>query len=171
MLHPYFPRASPASQLDGPEHAKTNSSVLAAQQTYINIFNILWTHVLNSVVIGHHSSGHRKCEGGRDIFLKVSMSVIMMVTRFSLSDQAKLTKEITAQVKLLSDDENEVATDSDSPNQPYDQAKALWRTAIDMDRIAAGLPCGSESFLLMFARWKKLERDFYNGRKKYVSQL
>ncbi|KAK1667992.1 hypothetical protein QYE76_056151 [Lolium multiflorum] len=83
-----------------------------------------------------------------------------------LTDLAKLTKEITAQVKLLSDEENEVATDSDSPNQPYDQAKALWRTAIDMDRIAAGLPCGSESFLLMFARWKKLERDFYNGRKK-----
>ncbi|VAH64694.1 unnamed protein product [Triticum turgidum subsp. durum] len=43
---------------------------------------------------------------------------------------------------------------------------ALWRTEIDMDRIAAGLPCGSESFLLMFARWKKLERDLYNERKK-----
>ncbi|CAM0883363.1 unnamed protein product [Alopecurus aequalis] len=84
-----------------------------------------------------------------------------------LTDLAKLTKEITAQVKLFSDEENEgVATDSDSPNQPYDQAKALWRTEIDMDRMAAGLPCGSESFLLMFARWKKLERDLYNGRKK-----
>lgn len=84
-----------------------------------------------------------------------------------LSDLAQLTKEITAQVKLLSDDENEeVATDGDSPNHPYDQAKALWRTAIDMDRIAAGLPCGSESFLLMFARWKKLERDLYNERKR-----
>jgi hypothetical protein len=106
-----------------------------------------------------------------ETFLEVSMSIIMMVTRLSLSDQAKLTKEITAQVKLLSDEENEdVATDSDSPNQPYDQAKALWRTSIDMDHIAAGLPCGSESFLLMFARWKKLERDLYNERKKYVSQ-
>ena len=95
--------------------------------------------------------------------------MILMVTRLSLSEQAKLTKEITAQVKLLSDDENEeVATDSDSPNKPYDQAKALWRTATDMDHMAAGLPCGSESFLLMFARWKKLERDLYNGRKKYV---
>lgn len=80
---------------------------------------------------------------------------------------AQLTKEITAQVKLLSDDEDEeVATNSDSPNHPYDQAKALGKTAIDMDRIAAGLPCGSESFLLMFARWKKLERDLYNERKK-----
>ncbi|EMS68701.1 Inositol hexakisphosphate and diphosphoinositol-pentakisphosphate kinase 1 [Triticum urartu] len=85
-----------------------------------------------------------------------------------LTDLAELTKEITSQVKRLSDDENEeVATDSDSPNHPYDQAKALWRTEIDMDRIAAGLPCGSESFLLMFARWKKLERDLYNERKKY----
>ncbi|KAI5007330.1 hypothetical protein ZWY2020_050775 [Hordeum vulgare] len=84
-----------------------------------------------------------------------------------LTDLAELTKEITSQVKRLSDDDNEeVATDSDSPNHPYDQAKALWRTAIDMDRIAAGLPCGSESFLLMFARWKKLERDLYNERKK-----
>lgn len=100
------------------------------------------------------------------------MSIIMVVTKLSLSDQAELTKEITSQVKRLSDDENEeVATDSDSPNHPYDQAKALWRTEIDMDRIAAGLPCGSESFLLMFARWKKLERDLYNERKKYASQL
>lgn len=95
-----------------------------------------------------------------------------MINKLSLSDQAQLTKEITAQVKLLSDDEDEeVATNSDSPNHPYDQAKALGKTAIDMDRIAAGLPCGSESFLLMFARWKKLERDLYNERKKYVSQL
>ncbi|KAL5223236.1 hypothetical protein ABZP36_027949 [Zizania latifolia] len=84
-----------------------------------------------------------------------------------LTDLAQLTKEITAQVKLLSDDEDEeAATNSDSPNHPYDQAKALGKTAIDMDRIAAGLPCGSESFLLMFARWKKLERDLYNERKK-----
>lgn len=89
-----------------------------------------------------------------------------------LSNQAQLTKEITAQVKLLSDNEDEEAvTDSDSPSHPYDQAKALGKTAIDMDRIASGLPCGSESFLLMFARWKKLERDLYNERKKYVSKL
>jgi inositol hexakisphosphate/diphosphoinositol-pentakisphosphate kinase len=89
-----------------------------------------------------------------------------------LTNLAQLTKEITAQVKLLSDNEDEEAvTDSDSPSHPYDQAKALGKTAIDMDRIASGLPCGSESFLLMFARWKKLERDLYNERKKYVSKL
>lgn len=51
---------------------------------------------------------------------------------------------------------------------PYDQAKALGKTTIDIARIAAGLPCGSEGFLLMFARWKKLERDLYNERKGYV---
>jgi inositol-hexakisphosphate/diphosphoinositol-pentakisphosphate 1-kinase len=86
-----------------------------------------------------------------------------------LSYQAELTKQITAQVKMLSDDEDEkAAIDSDSPNHPYDQAKALGKAEIDKDRISAGLPCGSESFLLMFARWKKLERDLYNERKKYA---
>ena len=49
---------------------------------------------------------------------------------------------------------------------PYDQAKALGKTNIDVDRIAAGLPCGSEGFLLMYARWRKLERDLYNERKE-----
>jgi inositol-hexakisphosphate/diphosphoinositol-pentakisphosphate 1-kinase len=87
-----------------------------------------------------------------------------------LSYQAELTKQVTAQVKMLSDDEDEKATiNGDSPNHPYDQAKALGKAEIDMDRISAGLPCGSESFLLMFAHWKKLERDLYNERKKYVS--
>lgn len=89
--------------------------------------------------------------------------------KLALFYQAELTKQITAQVKKLSDDEDEkAASDSDSPNYPYDQAKALGKPEIDMDRISAGLPCGSESFLLMFARWKKLERDLYNERKKYV---
>uniref|UniRef100_A0A0E0JPG1 Inositol hexakisphosphate and diphosphoinositol-pentakisphosphate kinase n=1 Tax=Oryza punctata TaxID=4537 RepID=A0A0E0JPG1_ORYPU len=99
---------------------------------------------------------------------------IMMTNKLplsQLSNQAQLTKEITAQVKLLSDDEDEeAATNSDSPSHPYDQAKALGKTAIDMDRIAAGLPCGSESFLLMFARWKKLERDLYNERKNALDR-
>ncbi|KAG4924378.1 hypothetical protein JHK87_049918 [Glycine soja] len=49
---------------------------------------------------------------------------------------------------------------------PYDQAKALGKTHIDVDRIAAGLRCGIEGFLLMYARWKKLERDMYNERKQ-----
>nr|CAB3504681.1 unnamed protein product [Digitaria exilis] len=84
-----------------------------------------------------------------------------------LTNLAELTKQITAQVKMLSDDEDEkAAIDIDPPNHHYDQAKALGKAEIDMDRISAGLPCGCESFLLMFARWKKLERDLYNERKK-----
>ncbi|KAG9455748.1 hypothetical protein H6P81_000256 [Aristolochia fimbriata] len=80
----------------------------------------------------------------------------------------KLTKKITAQVKLLAKDEDEklAQTSSYAVIPPYDQAKALGKTNIDVDRIAAGLPCGSEGFLLMFARWKKLERDLYNERKE-----
>ncbi|KAJ6806590.1 inositol hexakisphosphate and diphosphoinositol-pentakisphosphate kinase-like isoform X1 [Iris pallida] len=79
----------------------------------------------------------------------------------------KLTKKITAQVKLLAKDEDEklAMTSSYEVLPPYDQARALGKTTIDVARIAAGLPCGSEGFLLMFARWKKLERDLYNERK------
>ncbi|KAK3162111.1 hypothetical protein QOZ80_1BG0085640 [Eleusine coracana subsp. coracana] len=84
-----------------------------------------------------------------------------------LTELAELTKQVTAQVKILSDDEDEkVAINGDSSSRHYDQAKALGKAEIDMDRITAGLPCGNESFLLMFARWKKLERDLYNERKK-----
>ncbi|KAJ1698381.1 hypothetical protein LUZ63_006893 [Rhynchospora breviuscula] len=91
-----------------------------------------------------------------------------------LPKMAKLTKDITEQVMLLADNEDEkVATSNayaaESPHEntknSYDQAKAFGKTKIDAARIAAGLPCGSESFLLMFARWKKLERDLYNERK------
>ncbi|KAK4779402.1 hypothetical protein SAY86_006930 [Trapa natans] len=79
----------------------------------------------------------------------------------------ELTKKVTEQVKLLAKDEDEELTETGSFNVilPYDQAKALGKTNIDVDRIAAGLPCGSEGFLLMFARWRKLERDIYNERK------
>ncbi|KAF8399400.1 hypothetical protein HHK36_015264 [Tetracentron sinense] len=82
--------------------------------------------------------------------------------------KVKFTKKVTAQVKLLAKDEDEelVETSSYDVILPYDQAKALGKTNIDVDRIAAGLPCGSEGFLLMFARWKKLERDLYNERKE-----
>ncbi|URD95821.1 hypothetical protein MUK42_29748 [Musa troglodytarum] len=77
-----------------------------------------------------------------------------------------LTKKITTQVKLLAEDEDEkLVTSSYTVLPHYDQAKALGKTTIDVTRIAAGFPCGSESFLLMFARWKKLERDLYNERK------
>ncbi|KAI4998592.1 inositol hexakisphosphate and diphosphoinositol-pentakisphosphate kinase VIP2-like isoform X1 [Hordeum vulgare subsp. vulgare] len=81
-----------------------------------------------------------------------------------LPKMAKLTKQVTAQVKLLAEDEDEKLALTSSFSR-YDQAKALGKTTIDVARIAAGLPCGSESFLLMFARWKKLERDLYNERK------
>jgi len=61
-------------------------------------------------------------------------------------------------IKIAKDEEEGLAeTTSDEALPPYDQAKALGKTNMDVDRIAAGLPCGSEGFLLMFARWKKLE--------------
>ncbi|KAG8384744.1 hypothetical protein BUALT_Bualt04G0150100 [Buddleja alternifolia] len=81
---------------------------------------------------------------------------------------AKLTKKVTEQVRNLAKDELEELAESSSFDviPPYDQAKALGKTNIDVDRIAAGLPCGSEGFLLMFARWRKLERELYNERKE-----
>ena len=74
---------------------------------------------------------------------------------------------MTEQVRLLAKDEDKELTETSSYEviPPYDQAKALGKINIDIDRIAAGLPCGSEGFLLMYARWKKLERDLYNERK------
>ncbi|KAE9590382.1 hypothetical protein Lal_00028141 [Lupinus albus] len=82
----------------------------------------------------------------------------------------KLTKKVTEQVQLLAKDENDKLTVRSLYDviPPYDQAKALGKTNIDVDRITAGLPCGSEGFLLMYARWKKLERDLYNERKEHV---
>ncbi|XP_062151257.1 inositol hexakisphosphate and diphosphoinositol-pentakisphosphate kinase VIP1-like isoform X6 [Alnus glutinosa] len=78
----------------------------------------------------------------------------------------QLTKKVTEQVRLHAKDEDEELASSDDVIRPYDQGKALGKTNIDVDRIAAGLPCGSEGFLLMYARWKKLERDLYNERKE-----
>ncbi|TKY50351.1 Inositol hexakisphosphate and diphosphoinositol-pentakisphosphate kinase 2 [Spatholobus suberectus] len=85
-----------------------------------------------------------------------------------LPNLVKLTKKVTEQVRLLAKDENEKLTERSLYDviPPYDQAKALGKTNIDVDRIAAGLPCGSEGFLLMYARWKKLETDLYNERKE-----
>lgn len=79
-----------------------------------------------------------------------------------------MTKKVTEQVRLLAKDEDEKLTEASSYDVilPYDQGKALGKTNIDVGRIAAGLPCGSEGFLLMYARWKKLERDLYNERKE-----
>ncbi|RDX99713.1 Inositol hexakisphosphate and diphosphoinositol-pentakisphosphate kinase VIP2, partial [Mucuna pruriens] len=85
-----------------------------------------------------------------------------------LPNLVKLTKKVTEQVRVLAKDENEKLTERSLYDviPPYDQAKALGKTNIDVDRIAAGLPCGSEGFLLMYARWKKLETDLYNERKE-----
>ena len=74
-----------------------------------------------------------------------------------------MTRKVTEQVRLLAKDEDEKLAET---RPPYDQAKALGTTNIDVVRIAAGLPCGSEGFLLMHARWRKLERDLYNERKE-----
>ncbi|KAL0014138.1 hypothetical protein SO802_001207 [Lithocarpus litseifolius] len=76
----------------------------------------------------------------------------------------QLTKKVTEQVRLLASDEKR--TEEYEVIPPYDQARALGKTNIDVDRIAAGLPCGSEGFLLMHARWRKLETDLYNERKE-----
>ncbi|KAG4383350.1 hypothetical protein GLYMA_13G065500v4 [Glycine max] len=85
-----------------------------------------------------------------------------------LANLVKLTKKVTKQVRLLAQDENEKLAERSLYDviPPYDQATALGKTNIDVDRIAAGLPCGSEGFLLMYARWKKLETDLYNERKE-----
>ncbi|GAB4827775.1 Inositol hexakisphosphate and diphosphoinositol-pentakisphosphate kinase vip2 [Ancistrocladus abbreviatus] len=79
----------------------------------------------------------------------------------------QLTKKITEQVRQLAVDEDDKLEETSSYDvvPSYDQAKALGKTNIDVDRIAAGLPCGSEGFLLMYARWRKLEKDLYNERK------
>lgn len=83
-------------------------------------------------------------------------------------DQVRLTKKVAEQVWFLAKDEDEELAETSSCDviPPYDQAKALGKTNIDVDRIAAGLPCGSEGFLLMYARWRKLERELYNERKE-----
>ncbi|KAH9622828.1 hypothetical protein KSS87_021542 [Heliosperma pusillum] len=80
----------------------------------------------------------------------------------------ELTKKVTEQVRLLAKYEDEKLPKASSYDviPPYDQAKAFGKTNIDVDRIAAGLPCGSEGFLLMSARWRKLVRDLYNERKE-----
>ncbi|KAG2300458.1 hypothetical protein Bca52824_036930 [Brassica carinata] len=85
----------------------------------------------------------------------------------SLPEMIKLAKKVTEQVRLLAKDEDENPTEPSACDvvPPYDQAKALGKSNIDVGRIAAGLPCGSEGFLLMYARWRKLEKELYNERR------
>ncbi|KAJ4882791.1 Phosphoglycerate mutase-like family protein [Raphanus sativus] len=85
----------------------------------------------------------------------------------SLPELIKLAKKVTEQVRLLAKDEEENPAEPSAYDvvPPYDQAKALGKSNIDVGRIAAGLPCGSEGFLLMYARWRKLEKELYNERR------
>ncbi|CAH2072715.1 unnamed protein product [Thlaspi arvense] len=84
-----------------------------------------------------------------------------------LPELVKLAKKVTEQVRLLANDDDESLTEPSAYDvvPPYDQATALGKSNIDVGRIAAGLPCGSEGFLLMYARWRKLERDLYSERR------
>ncbi|KAL0753595.1 hypothetical protein Bca101_091263 [Brassica carinata] len=63
----------------------------------------------------------------------------------------KRGRDVTEQVRLLAKDEDENPTEPSAYDviRPYDQAKALGKSNIDVGRIAAGLPCGSEGLLLM----------------------
>lgn len=141
-----------SSMLDGLENANSEMEEAKAR--------------LNEIIISAaktvHSNGTSECPwmtDGAGLPSNASELLPKLVT---------LTKMVTEQVRLLAKDEDENLTET-SPFDiipPYDQAKALGKTNIDIDRIAAGLPCGSEGFLLMYARWRKLERDLYNERKE-----
>ncbi|KAF3493068.1 hypothetical protein DY000_02052984 [Brassica cretica] len=67
-------------------------------------------------------------------------------------DMVLVDKQVTEQVRLLAKDEDENPTEPSAYDviRPYDQAKALGKSNIDVGRIAAGLPCGSEGLLLMY---------------------
>ncbi|KAH9540609.1 hypothetical protein CY35_14G013900 [Sphagnum magellanicum] len=80
-----------------------------------------------------------------------------------------LTRGIREQVnKLWELEEERLASQTSKKELPqYDPAYALGKSTIDVKRIEAGLPCGSENFLLMSARWKKLEDDIYSERRNY----
>ncbi|XVE68076.1 hypothetical protein DITRI_Ditri09bG0040200 [Diplodiscus trichospermus] len=141
-----------SSMLDGLDNA---SSEMEEAKARLN-------EIITSGARTSHSSGTSDCPWMTDgAGLPPNASEL-------LSKLVTLTKKVTQQVRLLAKDEDEILTEI-SPYDvipPYDQAKALGKTNIDIDRIAAGLPCGSEGFLLMYARWRKLERDLYNERKE-----
>ncbi|MED6134114.1 Inositol hexakisphosphate and diphosphoinositol-pentakisphosphate kinase vip2 [Stylosanthes scabra] len=74
--------------------------------------------------------------------------------------KVKLTRKVTEQVRLLAKDEDKKLAEKRlyDVNIPYDQATALGKTNMDVDRIAAGLPCGTH--------YQKGERELYNERKE-----
>ncbi|KAJ6866717.1 inositol hexakisphosphate and diphosphoinositol-pentakisphosphate kinase VIP2-like isoform X4 [Populus alba x Populus x berolinensis] len=140
-----------SSMLDGLDNA---SSEMEEAKARLN-------EIITSAAKIVHSNGSSECPwmtDGAGLPSNASELLPKLVT---------LTKKVTEQVRLLAKDEDEELTETSSYEviPPYDQAKALGKINIDIDRIAAGLPCGSEGFLLMYARWKKLERDLYNERK------
>ncbi|XVF16572.1 hypothetical protein REPUB_Repub10bG0043400 [Reevesia pubescens] len=141
-----------SSMLDGLENASIEMEEAKARLN----------EIITSGARTIHSNGTSECPwmtDGAGLHSNASELLPKLVT---------LTKKVTEQVRLLAKDEDETLTET-SPCDvipPYDQAKALGKINIDIDRIAAGLPCGSEGFLLMYARWRKLERDLYNERKE-----
>ncbi|XP_034892284.1 inositol hexakisphosphate and diphosphoinositol-pentakisphosphate kinase VIP2 isoform X2 [Populus alba] len=140
-----------SSMLDGLDNA---SSEMEEAKARLN-------EIITSAAKIVHSNGSSECPwmtDGAGLPSNASELLPKLVT---------LIKKVTEQVRLLAKDEDEELTETSSYEviPPYDQAKALGKINIDIDRIAAGLPCGSEGFLLMYARWKKLERDLYNERK------
>ncbi|TKV91977.1 hypothetical protein SEVIR_9G133900v4 [Setaria viridis] len=137
-----------SSMLDGLEDASTEMNEAKAR--------------LHEIIISN--TKEKDTEGSAEFPWMVDGAGLPVNASQLLPKMAKLTKEVTAQVKLLAEGEDEKLALTSSFSK-YDQAKALGKTTIDVARIAAGLPCGSESFLLMFARWRKLERDLYNERK------
>ncbi|RLN40623.1 inositol hexakisphosphate and diphosphoinositol-pentakisphosphate kinase 2-like isoform X2 [Panicum miliaceum] len=137
-----------SSMLDGLEDASTEMDEAKAR--------------LHEIIISNTKA--KDTEGSAEFPWMVDGAGLPANASQLLPKMAKLTKEVTAQVKLLAEGEDEKLALTSSFSK-YDQAKALGKTTIDVARIAAGLPCGSESFLLMFARWRKLERDLYNERK------
>lgn len=140
-----------SSMLDGLENASTEMEEAKAR--------------LHEIITSEGKSEHSN--GSSDFPWMVDGAGLPTNAFQLLPKMYELTKRITAQVELLAEDEDEklAMTSSYAVLPPYDQARALGKTHIDVARIAAGLPCGSEGFLLMFARWKKLERDLYNERK------
>eukprot|EP00897_Mesotaenium_endlicherianum_P011034 jgi/Mesen1/995/ME000120S00151 len=100
--------------------------------------------------------------------LALSQRLVLLLVLFA--GVAELTRNVTAQVKELCKDEEDAMVAGGAPPvqeaiPSYDTARLLGKARLDEDRIAAGLPCGTEGFLLMFARWKKLDNDIYNERK------
>ncbi|KAI4351585.1 hypothetical protein L6164_005931 [Bauhinia variegata] len=140
-----------SSMLDGLDNASIEMVAAKAQLNEIITSSAKITHTNGSTEFPWMVDGAGLPPNASELLLKL----------------VKLTKKVTEQVRLLAKDEDEQLTESSSYDviPPYDQAKALGKTNIDVDRIAAGLPCGSEGFLLMYARWRKLERDLYNERK------